>query len=401
MGNIILYNGIILTPFKELLDRVLFLKNGKIERIIHLNEFNYYRKDYTKGYKEIDVKNNYVAPGFIDVHTHGANNVSAAEGPYEKMAEFKVKHGTVGFLPTFWNTDIEGIIRACKKICKFMKKKNKGSRILGINSEGPYINPAFGAQNTEYAIVPKFEDYSRILEASNGDLKLMTVAPEVEGFEDLIKYLRLNNVTVAINYTEISVDKLYKSIKQGITYIDHIFDGFGSESVAADKWTKPYGMQEELLICDNLITEVIADRYGEHVHPAWLKIIVRCKGIENIILITDSREIAGNPPGVYTLEDGYKAVIKKGYDTIRLEGTGDLAGCIMTMDDAISNMIRHTGISILDAVRMASYNPARAIKVSNRKGEIKEGMDADIAVFDKNINVKLTIIDGDVEYNNL
>ena len=94
-------------------------------------------------------------------------------------------------------------------------------------------------------------------------------------------------------------------------------------------------------------------------------------------------------------------MIKKGYDTIRLEGTGDLAGCIMTMDDAISNMIRHTGISILDAVRMASYNPARAIKVSNRKGEIKEGMDADIAVFDKNINVKLTIIDGDVEYNNL
>jgi N-acetylglucosamine-6-phosphate deacetylase len=400
LNNLILINGILLTPFEELSDRVLFLKEGKIEKIIYKSEFEFNKEFYLKQYKVKDVNNNYISPGFIDIHIHGANNVDATAGPYEAMAEFVVKYGTTGFLPTFWNAGLSDLIKACKNISKFIKNQKKGSKILGINSEGPYINPDFGAQDPVNSIIPRFEDYSSLVEAADGNLKLMTVAPEVAGADDLIKYLRLNDVTVAICYTDMSIEKLYKSIDLGVSHIGHIFDGFG-ESVALDKWTKPYGLMEELLVCDNLMTEVLADKVGAHVHPTWLKIILRCKGVENVILITDSRDIAGNPPGIYRMSDGFDAVIKEDEDIVRLVDGGGLAGCIMTMNGAINNMIKHTGVKLKDAIRMATYNPANAIKVSNRKGTLKEGMDADIVVFDENINVKLTIVGGEIEYENL
>ncbi len=398
--NLILQNGIILTPFEELHNSVLFLKDGKIEKIVYDTEFKSNKKFYYGKYKIIDINNNYMSPGFIDIHTHGVNNVDATKGPYEAMSEFIVKYGTTGFLPTFWNANISDLIDACKNISRFIKNQKKGSKVLGINSEGPYLNPKFGAQDPINSIIPRFNDYNKLLAASEGNLKLMTVAPEIKGAEELIKYLRLNDVTIAICYTEMTVNQLYKSIDMGVSHIGHIFNGFG-ESTTLDRGTKPYGLQEELLVCDNLMSEVLADKVGAHVHPVWLKIILRCKGIENIILITDSRDINGNPPGTYTMGDGFDAIIKKDEDIVRLVDDGGLAGCIMTMNGAINNMIKHTGINLKDAIRMATFNPARAIKISNRKGEIKAGMDADIAVFNKNIDIKLTIVNGLIEYYNL
>ena len=379
---------------------MLFLKDGKIEKVISNSEFGHSKDTYAKNYKIIDVKGNFISPGFIDIHTHGANNIDVTKGPYERMAEFLIKYGTTGFLPTFWNADISTLIGACKNINGFIKKQEKGARVLGINSEGPYLNPKFGAQEPVNSIIPIYSEYSRLIESAEGNLKLMTVSPEIKGAAELIKYLRLNDIVVAICYTEMSVEELYRSIEMGVSHIGHIFDGFG-ESITDEKGTKPSGLAEELLVCDNLAAEVIADRKGIHVHPDWLKIIVRCKGIEKIILITDSRDIAGNPPGTYFMSDGFKAIIEEGGDVVRIAGSGDLAGCIMTMDKAIGNIVKHTGIDLKDAVRMATHNPAKAIKLANRKGEIKTGMDADITVFDKDIDIKLTIVNGCVEYDNL
>ncbi|MDD5659200.1 MAG: N-acetylglucosamine-6-phosphate deacetylase [Actinomycetota bacterium] len=398
MENIILINGTILTPFEKLKNKILFLKDGKIERLISKAEFDNNKDFYKNDYRLIDVEGYYIAPGFIDIHTHGANNIDATTGPYDKMADFLVKYGITGFLPTFWNASISTLIKACKNISIFIEKQKKGSRVLGINSEGPYLNPNFGAQDPINSIIPKFEDYDALIKSSGNNLKLMTVAPEIHNAEKLIKYLRLNNIVVAICYTEMSTEQLYKSIDWGVTHIGHIFDGFG-ESIAKDKWTKPYGLQEELLVCDNLMSEVLADNVGAHVHPTWLKIILRCKGIDKIILISDSRDIAGNSPGTYRMSDGFDAIIKKGEDIVRLVNGGGLAGCIMTLNVAIKNMIKHTGIEIKDAVRMATYNPAKAINISNKKGEIKVGMDADIVVFNEEIEVKLTIINGLIEHN--
>jgi N-acetylglucosamine-6-phosphate deacetylase len=394
--GIILKNGILLTPFISLYDKVLFLKNGKIEKIISTEELSFYRKERLSDYKIIDVNNHYISPGFIDLHIHGANNIDAVQGPYGPMSGFLIKYGTTGFLPTFWNADINTLIEASGKISRFIRTSYSGAKILGINSEGPYLNPKYGAQVAERALIPEFKDYSRLIKACAGNLKLMTVSPEVKGSAELIRYLRSNDVKVAINYTDIGITELKDAINIGINHIDHIFDGFGVPA-QVEKGVRPRDLQEELLVCDSLMAEVIADRNGIHVHPTLLKILVRCKGVQNVILITDSRDIAGNPPGKYLMNDGYFALIRDKEDVVRLEN-GGLAGCIMTMNEAIRNMRMHTGIGLADAVRMATYNPAKAINISNRKGQIKAGMDADIVVFDRNINISLAIIDGEIEY---
>lgn len=402
MKNLILKNGIILTPSEQFRNRILFLKHGKIEKIIHKQEFDKYTEDYIKSYNIIDVNGNYISPGFIDIHTHGANNVDAVKDNIETMGELKVRYGTTGFLPTLWTAEFDRMITACRRITESMGKKRQGSRILGINSEGPYLNPNLGAQKRELVKIPKYEDYKRLFEASEGNLKIMTIAPELEGADGLIRYLRQNNVVISIGHTDIKREKVNYALNLGITLITHMFDAMG-ESIRGEPGTKALGLQEELLISDDLMSEVISDKNGVHVKPTWLNILVRCKGVNNIILITDSMNMTGAPPGKYYLQDGRAVIIKEGEDIVRLaEGglKGGLAGSVMTMDMAIRNIINHTGVSIKDAVRMASYNPSRVIKMHARKGEIKEGMDADIAVFDKNINVKLTIVEGEIAYNN-
>ena len=190
-----------------------------------------------------------------------------------------------------------------------------------------------------------------------------------------------------------------KAIDLGITLVTHLFNAMG-ESIQYDRGTKALGIQEELLVCDDLICELLSDCNGIHVKPTLQKIALRCKGIDNIVLITDSMNMTGFPPGTYPLQDGRKVTLEEGGDTLRLEN-GDLAGSVMTMDITVKNIIRHTGCTLNQAIQMASYNPAKVVELSHRKGEIKAGMDADIIIFDKDINIKMTMVEGSLEYSDL
>lgn len=398
MKNLILKNGIILTPFKELRDKVLFLKDRKIYKLVSRSEYNNYSKDYLSNFEIIDAGGKYISPGFIDIHTHGANGVDVVINPIEPMADFAVKNGVTSFLPTIWTSEFENMVNACIKIGDFIKSQKNGARVLGINSEGPYLNADYGCQKRELVKIPQSKDYQRLLGACNGNLKIMTVAPELENSDELIKYLRQNDVTVSIGHTDIKPDELHKALNLGIDLVTHIFNAMGAAGIR-EKGVKPAGIAEELLVCDEIMTEVVCDASAFHVNPTLLKILVRCKGIENIILITDSMSMTGMPPGKYFFQDGRGALIKDGEDVARLEN-GLLAGSIMTLNKAIKNIIDYTGISLKDAVMMASSNPARILKMSNKKGEIKEGMDADILILDKNLNIFLTIVEGEIRFKN-
>jgi len=399
MKNLILKNGIILTPFVELKDRVLFLKNGRIYKLISNAEYLNYSKDYLTNYKIIDLKGNYISPGFIDIHIHGSNGVDAVKDDIGPMADFLVKYGVTGFLPTLITAEFTKMINACKKISYFIKDQRNGSKVLGINAEGPYLSKKYGAQKPELVKKPEFKEYSKLIEACNGNLKIMTVAPELENAYELIKYLRQNDVVVSIGHTDIKFEKLHEALDLGIGLVTHIFNAMGGVLVA-EEGVKSVSIQEELLACDNLMSEVICDKNAVHVNPTLMKVLVKCKGINNIILITDSMSMNGLSYGKHYLQDGRAAITKKDEDVVRLEN-GGLAGSIMTINNAIKNIMLHANLSLKDAIIMATYNPAKILKLSNKKGAIKEGMDADITVFDNLMDIKITIIEGEIKYNNL
>jgi N-acetylglucosamine-6-phosphate deacetylase len=394
----VLINGILLTPYEKLYDQALCIRQGKIERIIPYADLQKWQNSQPQPYDVIDVHNQYIAPGFIDIHTHGASGIDAAIGPYPPMAEFLVQHGTTGFLPTFWNMDLPTLIGGCQRINTYMKEQqaSDGARIIGINSEGPFINPERGAQEAQNAILPTQENINRILDAAEGKLKIMTVSSEIEGYEELVRTLRKNSVHVALGYCHASPPRLEEAMQLGISHIDHIFDCF-ADPTPSEPGVKAWGIEEEMLVCDDLYAEVIADKHGLHVPPVLLKILLRCKGIEKIILISDSRDVAGLPAGRHVMHDGLSIVLTEGDDVVRLRH-GGLAGSIMSLNDAIRNMMTHTGIAIEHAVRMATYNPAVFLGINNHVGELQVGLDADLVVFDHSITVQKTFVKGKLVY---
>ena len=388
--------GTVLTPFKRLKERAVFVKEGRIEKITGFAELDNYPADYVKKYKIIDAKDNLIGPGFMDIHTHGANDADAVKDDVGPMAELKVKHGTTSFFPTLWTAEFDRMLKGCRRIHDYINSQKKGSRVIGINSEGPYLNPNFGAQKKELVREPDPADYKRLIEAGGGYLKIMTVAPELPGAFELIKHLRSENIVVSIGHTDISVPEMYRSLDLGITNVTHLFNAMG-DSIQYDRGTKAVGIQEELLVCGGLMCELLSDKFGIHVKPVMLKIALRCLGKDNIVLITDSMNMTGFPPGTYPLQDGREVTLEEDGDTLRLEN-GDLAGSVMTMDAAVRNFMVHTGCTVEQAVQMASFNPARSMGLSYKKGEIRPGMDADIIIFDENINIKMTMIQGIPEY---
>jgi len=391
--------GRVISPDRILDKRAVFIKDSQIQKIAGPVEFGSYPDEYLAGYNIIDAGENLIAPGFIDIHTHGANDADAVKDPVGPMAELKARHGTTSFLPTLWTAEFDRMVEACSRIKDFIDNQKKGARALGINSEGPYLNPDFGAQKRELVKDPDPSDYKRLVKASGGWLKIMTVAPELKGASGLIKYLRTEDVTVSIGHTDIGVPEMQRALDLGITLVTHLFNAMG-DSIQYDRGTKPVGIQEELLVRGGLMCELVSDRHGIHVKPVLIDIAYRCLGAGNIILITDSMNMTGFPPGIYPLQDGRKVTLEEGEDTLRLEN-GDLAGSVMTMDSAVKNFLDHTGCGICQAVRMASTNPAEVLGLSHRKGRIKPGMDADLAVFDENIGIKMTMVQGRIEYKNL
>ena len=400
MRKYILTNGKIITPFTVFKDYVLEITEGKIYNIMKSSSFNV--ADASRNYDEIfDLKGKIVTPGFIDIHNHGAMGINFLDLKHDSIEDATMYYatgGTTSFLLTPGPLSVKELINNLKRIKRAMGNKYRGARVLGINMEGPYLNPLYGAQSEKHSLKPVKEEYEKIIEEALPYLKIMTVAPEV-GAEELIKYLNKNNVIISIGHTEASREEVDFAVLNGARLTTHIFNAM-KQMAQTDRGVKPVGVEEYLLINDVLAAEVMADRYGAHVDPVFLKILLRVKGKEKIILITDSVYPAGLKGETFPFEGG-KIVVHEG-DVNRLEGEKNgLAGSVMRMNNAVANMIKHTGIGIADAVLMASNNPARLLGVDNKKGSIKVGMDADIAVIDEDINVYMTIVEGDIVFNNL
>ena len=396
MDTYALTGGKIITPFDMLNDYVIEVSGKKISNIFNEKELGTKYPEDTYD-RIIDCKGKIISPGFIDIHNHGANSLhyGSIEDSIDQATNFLAKAGVTSFLATIGGPPFSQIIDNVRKIKEIIQKGYSGTRIAGLNFELPYLNPKHGANRGN--ILPiKREEYEQIVEEASPYIKIMSVAPELEGAIELIRYLRDKGIVAAIAHSEASQDEVNLAILNGAKLITHIFDAFGPP-VQTTRGVKPVGIEEHLLTREDLTAEAIADVNGIHVHPIFLKILVKVKGKDKIILITDSVYTAGLPQGEHTMPNGRTLSIR---DDVNINTENDdVSGSALTLNRAIRNMVNHTGIPLKDALLMASYNPARLLKIDDAKGALKVGMDADIAVIDNDVNVSMCIIEGEIVFN--
>ena len=361
-------------------DRVLengFLKieNGKI---VHIGE----KRESSIGKVDYDFSNFYISPGFIDVHIHGAMGEDFLDCDYaeiEKITTFLVSKGVTGFLPTIVTGPLTSMRSAVKKLERYIENQKAGAKVLGIHLEGPFLNPKYkGAQPEEHILEPKIEFLEELYSPY---LKLMTIAPEKDREFKVIRYLKERNVIISAGHTDASYDLMREAVLNGLSHITHLFNGMRPLH-HRDPGIVGYALVNDVSV------EVIVDGY--HLSDVILKMVTKLKSKEKILLVTDSMMATGLDDGEYKLS-GQKVIVKSGRAVLE---SGSLAGSTLTMDRAIKNMMSMVGINIVDAVFMASYAPAKLLGVEDRKGSIDIGKDADITVFDENLNIKMTMVEG-------
>ncbi len=332
----------------------------------------------------IDAGGRYLSPGFIDVHIHGclgSDTMDDSDSSLENISRAIAARGVTAFLPTTMTMDQPAIEKAVDRVRKLMHNE-PGAAILGCNLEGPFINEEYrGAHDAKYIRRPDFTSIEGFLDV----IRIITVAPEEEGAIAFIESCTRHGIITAVGHTRASYDQAMEAIEKGASHITHIFNAMtplhhrnpGTVGAAMDSAAS---------------CELIADNI--HVHPAVQRILLKAKGIAGIILITDAMRACLLEEGEYEL-GGQRVSVKD--EAARLS-SGNLAGSVLTLDKALKNFRKNTGISVVDAVRTVTENPARLLKLSDRKGSIGEGKDADLTLFDEDFKIYGTFVRGNKVY---
>ena len=336
----------------------------------------------------IDVGGLILAPGLIDLHVHGAlgyDTMDATRQALRQMARFYAQHGVTAFLATTTSNPLESILAALENVADVMRSGTGGATLLGAHVEGPYLNAErAGAQDPSHIRDPDADEWRQIL--STGVVKLLTLAPELPKSEELIRLAVAHGVAVSVGHTCASFETMCRAVEAGVTQVTHLFNG-----MEPLHHRKP-GAVGAALVLDSLRCQLIADNV--HVDPAVLDLVVRCKGVDRIILITDAIRAAGMPDGEYEL-GGLHVTVHQG--TPRL-ANGSLAGSTLTLECAVRNMMAAADLPLPIALPMATSTPARALGLQGRKGSIAAGKDADLIIVDERMQVSLTMVGGDIAY---
>lgn len=335
----------------------------------------------------IDAKGRYVSPGFIDVHSHGRGGSDTMYSTYEDLNTItsnSIKTGVTGILPTTMTMSIEDTYGAIKNIADNIDKV-EGSKILGVHMEGPFFNTKYkGAQPEEFMIKPTAENYNKLVGEYGNIVKKMSLAPELEDSDKLIEYLVKEGVVVSMGHTNASYEEAVVGIKAGATSGTHTYNAMTPLT------HRNPGVVGAIMEHDQVYAELILD--GIHVSFPAAKVLLKAKGLDKVMLITDSIEASGLEDGQYKL--GNQAVFVKDNSARLADGT--LAGSILAMNDAVKNAYQHLGLTINQAVNLASYNPAKNLNLINL-GEIAVNKTADLIMFDEEINIDFVMINGMVK----
>jgi len=333
----------------------------------------------------IDGEGMYLSPGFIDIHIHGAAGADTMDGSYNALNTISkaiAKHGTTSFLPTTMTMGKDSIKAALESVSEAKQKGTDGANVLGCHLEGPFISSsAIGAQNPKYVLKPSVDDFIDIAGPHMDDIVTLTLAPEVDGAEGLIKFLSINHIKASMGHTSATYEQAFNGIKCGICHSTHLYN-----AMTPLHHRNPGAVGA--IFDSGITTEIIAD--GIHIAYPSIRTALKQKGLDKVILVSDAMMACTMPDGNYTL-GGQKVIVTEG--AARLEN-GSLAGSVLTLDKAVRNIKNNTHYPLHEIIRMVTYNPACHCNVQDRKGIIKEGYDADLILFDEDINIKKVIIGG-------
>jgi N-acetylglucosamine-6-phosphate deacetylase len=369
--------GQILTPLTCIEPGILLVENGVIQDII-----------VDKGQELLDMevmdaKGSILAPGLIDLHTHGIGGMQVIDGKGEDLAmmsEHYARHGVTGFLATIGGTKpcIEAGIRAV------LESHSQGAEILGIHLEGPFINPARkGAFSLETIVPPDLALFQEYVQKAQGAIRMVTLAPEMDGALELVKYARTAGIVCSAGHSQATWEQMMSAADAGISHVTHTYNG-----MAPFNHRQP-GILGAALTDDRLTVEIIAD--GIHVHPAAVKLLLRCKPANRVVVVSDSIGATSLPDGVYRFEE---LDISIANHSARIKD-GTLAGSMITMEKELVNLIHFGELALKDALWAVSLNQAAELGLEQRKGVLAAGKDADVVCLDRqDYSLQWTMVKG-------
>lgn len=335
----------------------------------------------------IDAKGMYLSAGFIDIHIHGAGGRDTMEGTEEALnviGKAIAKHGATSFVPTTMTMDIPSVRKVVSLVASLKDKRMAGANVLGVHLEGPFINPnKLGAQNPEYVLAPSVDSVKKMIDGYENSIITVTLAPEMAEDDAVIKYLYDKDIHVSLGHTCADYETAVKAIQSGVTHATHLYNAM-----------TPFGHRNPGVVGavfdSDITTEFIAD--GIHIEYPALRIALKQKGTDKIILITDAMMGCTMPDGIYSL-GGQEVILANGMAKLK---DGTFAGTLLTLDEAVRNLKNHTEYPLYEIVKMATYNPAKYCGVDDRKGKIEVGYDADVVLFDEDIVIQKVIIGGKI-----
>ncbi len=339
----------------------------------------------------VDGEGNYLSAGFIDIHVHGGGGHDFMDGTEEAFIgamESHMKHGTTSMVPTTLTAEdeeLETVFNTARRV-----KKSEAARdfpeILGLHLEGPYVAPEMaGAQDPKYIKVPTDKSWKRISEVGGKELLIWTVAPELEGADEMCRALKDSGIIFSAGHSAAKYSDAVRAIEAGYTMATHLYSSMST--IIRERGHRVPGLLEASLLHDEICAEVIAD--GLHLPPSLLKLIYKTKGKDRIVLVTDAMRGAGMPDGEYLLGSLKRGQLVSVFDGIAHMPDGiSFAGSVATADRLIRVMTKQAGVPLNEAVMMMTENAAREIHADGRKGKLQTGFDADLVIFDEDINVK-------------